>query len=68
MLKPFARSSTEAVGGVIFGHFSNVDNFQPEVASDVIPGTIVQPTGVKALVKLGDLGQTVVDIYDCLTL
>ena len=47
--------NSEAVGGVIFDRFSNVDNFRPEVDSDVISGVvIVDPTGVKIRVKFGD--------------
>ena len=30
------------------------DNFQPEVASDVISGVFVEPTGVKVPVKFDD--------------
>ena len=44
----------EAVGGVIFDQFSNVDNFPPEVPSDVISGAFVEPTDVKVHVKFGD--------------
>ena len=40
--------------GVIFGRFSNVHNFRPEVRSDVISGVIIDPTGVKVCVKFGD--------------
>ena len=40
--------------GVILDHFSNVDNFRPEVHSDVISGVIVDPTGVKVRVKFVD--------------
>ena len=39
---------------VIIGRFSNVDNFRPEVRSDIISGMVVGPMGVKASVKLGD--------------
>ena len=44
------------VGGVIFGPFSNVDNFRfrSEVCSDVISGEVIEPTGVKFWVKFGD--------------
>ena len=43
----------EAVGGVIFGHFSNVCNFRPEakVATDVIFLVAVEPTGMNQLIK-----------------
>ena len=46
--------SSEAVVGVIFCPFSNVDNFRPEVYSDVISRVVVDPTGLKVRVKLGD--------------
>ena len=36
----------EAVGGVICGHFSNVDNFRQEVDSDVISSVVVDPTSM----------------------
>ena len=41
---------------MIFGRFSNVDNFWPEVLvhSDIISGVVVDPTFVKASVKFGD--------------
>ena len=45
---------SEAVGCVIFGRFSNVDNFRPEVCSHVISGVVVDTTGVKVCVKFGD--------------
>ena len=45
-----------------------VDNFRPEVHSDFISGVVVDPTDVKVRVKLVSLGQTVLEIYDCLTL
>ena len=38
--------------------FSNVDNFRPEAYSDVISGVVVEPTGVKVAVKLGDSRST----------
>ena len=44
----------EGVGGGIFGRFSNVNNFRPKVASDVLSSMVVEPTGTKAPVKLGD--------------
>ena len=50
----FWRFYAEAVEGVIFGRFSNVDNFRPEVHSDVISRVAVDPTGLKARVKFGD--------------
>ena len=34
--------------------FSNVDNFLPEVRSDVMSGVVVDPTDVNIPVKLGD--------------
>ena len=43
----------EAVGGGIFDGFF-LDNFRPEVDSQVISGLIVDPTGMKVPVKLGD--------------
>ena len=46
-------SKVEAVRGVIFGPFSNVDNFRLEVNNDVIEGDVVQLTGVKVVVKFG---------------
>ena len=47
--------SSKVVGGVIFAPFSNVDNFLPEVYSDVVSGgRVVDPTGVKVHVKFGD--------------
>ena len=48
--------SSEAVGCVIFGPYSNVDNFRPEVRSDVISGGVVDPTSLKVRVKYGDSG------------
>ena len=44
----------EVIVCVIFGPFSNVDNFRLEVYSDVISGVIVDSAGVKVLVKFGD--------------
>ena len=44
----------EAVGGDIFGSLSNVDNFRLEVYADIVSGTVVDPTGMKAHVKFGD--------------
>ena len=40
--------------GVISGPFSNVDNFRPEVYSDVMSGVVVDSTGAKAPVTFGD--------------
>ena len=50
--------------------FSTVfrSSFRPEADSDVISGMVVDPMGEKVLVKLVILGQTVLEIYDCLTL
>ena len=42
------------MGGVISGRFSNVDNFRPEVDSDVIFGVVIDPTGMKVPIKFGD--------------
>ena len=44
----------EAAEGAIFDHFSNVDNFRPEVESDVIFGAVVDPHGMRVCVKLCD--------------
>ena len=44
------------------------DNCQPVVNRDVISGVVVDPTGVKVDANLVILGQTVLDIYDCLML
>ena len=44
----------EAVGGVIFGRFSNVDNFRPKVVWDVISGVVVEPIGLDVHAKFGD--------------
>ena len=41
------------MGGVIFGHFSNVDNFRPEVYREVMSGVVIDPTAVKIRVKFG---------------
>ena len=46
--------SPEAVGGVIFGLFLNVDKYQLEVNSDVIYDVFIDPIGVKVHVKFGD--------------
>ena len=42
----------KTVGGVIFGPFSNVDSFPPELSlyGDVVSGVVVDPMGVKVLV------------------
>ena len=39
---------------MIFSRFSNVDNFRPEIDSDIISIVVVDPTDVKAHVKFGD--------------
>ena len=44
----------EVIGGVIFGPFSNVDNFRREAYGDVISGLFVASTGVKVPEKFGD--------------
>ena len=44
----------KAVGGVIFGRFSKVENFRPEVASDVTSYVVVDPTGLDDRVKFRD--------------
>ena len=48
----------------------NVDNFRPEVHSDVMSGSFIGPTGVKVRIKFGysKSNQTVLEIHDCLTL
>ena len=46
------------MGGVIFGPFSNVDNFRTEAHNDVIFGAVIDPTGVKVHVKFGDSEST----------
>ena len=43
----------EAVGGVISGRFSKVDNIRPEVASDVMPGVVADTTDMGVSVKFG---------------
>ena len=48
------ESPPEAVGGVIFGRLSNVDNFRPEVVRYVISGVIVYPTSMDVPIKLDD--------------
>ena len=58
----------EAVDGGIFDRVLNFDNCQPEVASDDISGVVVDPTGMDVVSNLVILGQTVLEIYDCLTL
>ena len=70
MFLPIDEATAEAIEGVIFDPFSNVDNFRPEAYSDVISGVAVDPTGVKVHIKFNllILGQTVLEIYDCFTL
>ena len=46
MLKPSGASFSALV--------SNVDNFRPEVYSEVISGVLVDPTGVNVHAKFGD--------------
>ena len=60
--------SSETIGCGIFDLFVNFDNCQPEVVSDDISGVVEDPTGVKVRENLVILGQTVVEIYDCLSL
>ena len=55
MYVPILVILCEAVAGVIFGRCSNVDSFRTEVGSDVMHNLVF-------------LGQTVLEIYDCLTL
>ena len=50
----FRRFEVEAVGGVIFSPFSNVDSFRLEVYNDVISGVVVDPMGMKVPVKFGE--------------
>ena len=62
MLVKFGDSSSNGSGDIPqrirpIRHFwpcFNFNNCQPEVVSDVISGVVVDPTGVKILVKLGD--------------
>ena len=44
----------KGIGGVIFGRFSEVDNFRPEVDTDVISGVVVDAIRMKVCVKFGD--------------
>ena len=44
----------EALGGAIFGRFSNVGIFLPEVASEVISDMVVELTGMDVRVTFGD--------------
>ena len=44
----------KAVGGGIFGHFSNVDECRLEVAGDVISGKLMGPDVSDNRVKFGD--------------
>ena len=44
--------NSEAVGFGIFDRFMNFDNCPTEVVSVVISGVVVDPTGVKACVKV----------------
>ena len=46
--------SPEVVGGVIFGSFSNPNNYLPEVASDVIACVVIDLTSAKVCMKFGD--------------
>ena len=48
---------------VIFASFLNFDNCQPEVASDVISGVVVDLTGIDVGIKFLILDQTVLEIY-----
>ena len=41
-------------GGGIFGRFLNIENCQPEAASDVISGLATQDVGMYVCAKLGD--------------
>ena len=59
---------SKAVGGSIFDRFSNFYKWRPEVADDVILGLAVDYVGLDVLVNLVILGQTVLEIYDCLSL
>ena len=58
--------SCEAVGCGIIARFLNFDSNQLEVFSDVISGKANQDVGVDVCVKI--LGQTVLEICDCLAL
>ena len=56
----------EAVCGGIFHDLAR--NIRPEKVSDIISGANVGHVDVDAHVKVSDLAQTVLEIYDCLTL
>ena len=56
---------SKAVRSCIFGRFSNFDKCRSEVAGDVKSGVVIDPTGVKALVKFGDSRSN--RSRDCLT-
>ena len=44
----------KAVGGGIFGRFSNFDKCRLEVAGDVIPGEVVEYVSTDVVAKVGD--------------
>ena len=49
-----AKIRPKAVRGGLSGRFSNFGKCRSEVAGDVISGVVVDPTGVKVPVKVGD--------------
>ena len=55
--------NSKAVRCRIFSPFSNVDNFRPEVASDVISGVVVDYVGVDVRATFGNLGETVAELF-----
>ena len=65
ILEKFHPMSSEVAFSTAFLDF---DNRQPEVASDVISSVAVQYVGMDVCVNLVMIGQTVLEIYDCLTL
>ena len=53
-MRQFSVFYAEAVGAVIFGPFSNVDNFRPEPNKGEVSGAFAEPTGMKGQVKFYD--------------
>ena len=67
---PSQQIRLKAVEGGIFDSFFR-DTYRPEVASDIICGTVVDQANVDVRVKLGDSRstvQTVLEIYESLNL
>ena len=56
----------KAVGDGILGRFR--DNFRPESVSDVMSGVVVEWVGMDVRIKYGDLGQTILELCEPLTL